>query len=105
MGRWHCVPLDALGAERRAALVVGGHEIALFEVDGAVHALENACPHAGNPLVEGELAGTTLTCVYHLWRFDVETGACLRGDASARRYPVEVRDGEIWIELEAADAT
>ncbi len=99
MGRWHRVPLDALGAERRAVVVVGSHEIALFEVEGAVHALENACPHAGNPLVEGELAGTTLTCIYHLWRFDVETGACLRGEAPARRYPAEVRDGEIWIDV------
>ncbi len=74
-------------------------EIALFEVDGAVHALENACPHAGNPLVEGDVAGGMLTCVYHLWRFDLETGNCLSGEAPARRFAAEVRNDEIWIDV------
>jgi nitrite reductase/ring-hydroxylating ferredoxin subunit len=49
--------------------------------------------------VDGEVAGRALTCVYHGWRFDLETGACLFGDAPARTYPVDVRDGEAWIDV------
>ena len=100
MGRWHALPLSALGSDGRALVRVGDREVAVFHVDGSIHAFDNACPHEGNPLVDGELRGTTLTCVYHLWEFDLETGACLSGDAPARRYPAEIREGEVWIDLE-----
>lgn len=94
------VPLAALDADGRAVVEEDGHEIAVFLVEGKAHALANTCPHEGNPLVEGDLLGPTLTCAYHSWRFDLETGACLFGDEPARVYPAEVRDGEIWIGLE-----
>jgi nitrite reductase/ring-hydroxylating ferredoxin subunit len=97
---WLRVPLSALDSEGRVVVEEHGHEIAVFFVDGKAHALANTCPHEGNPLVEGELLGSTLTCAYHCWKFDLETGACLFGDESARVYPAEVRDGEIWIGLE-----
>ena len=97
---WVRVPLAALDAEGRAVVEEDGHEIAVFLVEGKAHALANTCPHEGNPLVEGDLLGPTLTCAYHNWRFDLDTGACLFGDEPARVYPAEVRDGEIWIGLE-----
>jgi len=99
MARWHRVPLAALDGEGRAVVVLEGREIAIFRVGGAVYAFENACPHEGNPLVEGEIVGPTLTCAYHLWRFDLETGACLSGDEPARKYPAEVRGDTVWLEL------
>ena len=95
----HRVPLSALGTDGRAVVTLDGEEVALFRVDDRVYALENACPHAGNPLVEGDLAGTTLTCAYHLWRFDVETGACLRGDVPAQAYPVGIVGDDLVIEI------
>jgi nitrite reductase/ring-hydroxylating ferredoxin subunit len=98
---WVRVSLAALDADGRAVVEHGGHEIALFLVDGKVHALANTCPHEGNPLVEGELLGPTLTCAYHSWKFDLETGACLFGDEPARVYPAELRDDEIWIGLDS----
>ena len=99
MAAWVRVPTAVLEPDGRAVVDANGREVALFRVDHAVYAVENACPHAGNPLVEGDLAGTTLTCVYHLWRFDLETGACLSGEEPARTYPVEVRGNEIWVDL------
>jgi nitrite reductase/ring-hydroxylating ferredoxin subunit len=100
MARWHRVPLAALGDDGRAVVDVDGREIALFRVEDSVYAFENACPHEGNPLVEGDIAGETLTCAYHLWRFDLATGACLSGDKPARPYRVAVQGDEIRIELE-----
>jgi nitrite reductase/ring-hydroxylating ferredoxin subunit len=49
--------------------------------------------------VEGDVLGPTLTCAYHSWKFDLETGACLFGDEPVRLYPAELRDSEIWIQL------
>ena len=53
---------------------VDGVEIGIFRVGDALHALENACPHAGAPLSEGDLEGPIVTCLLHGWRFDVRTG-------------------------------
>ena len=99
MARWLPVPLEELERTGRTVVRVDGHEIAVFASGGDVYALENACPHAGNPLIEGEVADRVLTCVYHLWRFDLATGECLRGEAPARAYRTEVRNGELWLEL------
>jgi nitrite reductase/ring-hydroxylating ferredoxin subunit len=37
---------------------VKGKEIALFNVDGELFALDNTCTHRGGPLAEGEVRGT-----------------------------------------------
>jgi nitrite reductase/ring-hydroxylating ferredoxin subunit len=81
----------------RAVLEVDGEEIVVFRSEGRVYALANACPHEGNPLVEGELLGPTLECAYHGWRFDLESGACLFGEEPVRRYPAEERERAVWV--------
>ncbi len=63
------------------------------------YAVDNACPHEGNPLVLGRVAGGVVTCAFHLWRFELATGACLHGDAPVRRYPTMIENGEIVIDL------
>ena len=93
------MPVSTLDANGRAVVTLDGTEVALFLVDGRIHAFDNRCPHEGNPLVEGEIAGPTLTCVFHNWRFDLETGACLFGDAPARRYPAELTGDVIVIRV------
>ena len=98
---WLRVPLTDLGADGRTVVEVNGEEIAVFLADGRPHAVPNTCPHEGNPLVEGEILGPTLTCAYHSWKFDLETGACLFGEEPLRLYPAELRDGDIWIALRA----
>ena len=87
------VPLDAFGADRRAE--VDG--IALFLDGDRAYAVDAACPHEGNPLVDGDLAGGVLTCAYHLWRFDLETGACLHGDRPVRRYETRVEPDAVVV--------
>ncbi|MCA9103647.1 MAG: Rieske 2Fe-2S domain-containing protein, partial [Planctomycetales bacterium] len=39
-----------------------GRIVAVFNVDGAIHALDGVCPHQGGPLGKGELAGDIVTC-------------------------------------------
>ena len=38
---------------------VEGRTVALFNVDGTFHAIDNECLHRGGPLGEGRLSGTT----------------------------------------------
>ena len=103
MERWLSVPADVLGGDGRAIVETADADVALLRVDGELYAIDNACPHEGNPLVEADVVGQTLVCVYHGWRFDLETGACMAGDQPVRTYPVEARGDQIMIDLGPED--
>src|SRR5206468_6739923 len=46
--------------------------VAIFNVDGTLHALDNTCPHQGGPLGEGYLEDNgVVSCPWHGWTFDV----------------------------------
>ena len=77
------LPLAELEAKGRAVVKRAGKQVALFVTRAGVRAIANRCPHEGYPLSEGTLAepsgaGTgdacTLTCNWHNWKFDLETG-------------------------------
>ncbi len=74
--------------------------VALFNVEGAVHAIDDACTHAGGSLADGELEGTVVTCPLHGARFDVTSGEVLEPPVAenVRRYPVHVEEGDIKID-------
>src|SRR4051812_22086484 len=79
---------------------VGGRTLALFAHDGAVHAVDNRCPHMGFPLHRGTLQDGILTCHWHHARFDLETGGTFDQWADdVDVFPVELRDGEVWVDV------
>src|SRR5262249_61882334 len=61
-----------------------GRRIALFNVAGTFHAIDNTCTHRGGPLGEGGLAGEGVTCPWHGARFSVKTGDVLAPPAPTR---------------------
>jgi hypothetical protein len=65
-----------------------------------VHAIDRACPHEGYGLEEGTVEGATLTCVWHGWRFDLRSGACLVAGEDVRTYDVAIRDGAIFVDVD-----
>ena len=80
---------------------VNGKEIAIFNVGGSFHAIDNTCTHVGGPLCEGELTGTEVTCPWHGGVFDVTTGEVL-GPPPGRavnRYNVRIDGPDIEVEV------
>ena len=77
-------------------------QIAVFLVGERVYAVDNRCPHEGYPLVKGHVddEGCVLTCNWHNWKFRLGDGQCVLGGDDVRAYPVEVRDEEVWVNLE-----
>ena len=74
--------------------------VALFNVDGQFYALDGVCPHAGGPLGEGTLRGTTVTCPWHGWQFDVTTGqTCLNQKIAHKCFPTRVEGPDVFVEL------
>ena len=78
-----------------------GRDIALFNVAGEVHALENSCPHQGAALSNGELCDRIIKCRAHGWRFDVTDGTLVV--APALRVPVfqtRIADGRVTVAVD-----
>ena len=79
---------------------VGGKEIAIFNVDGEIYAIDDSCAHAGASLGAGKLQGKVLTCRAHGFRYDVTTGQVTTGGFGVASYPAKVSDGRIFVEVE-----
>ncbi len=74
--------------------------IALANVDGRIYAIENACLHRAGPLGQGELTGSVVSCPWHGWQYDVTSGrVTFNPEMKLATFPVELRDGEIWVDL------
>ncbi|MBM4073243.1 MAG: non-heme iron oxygenase ferredoxin subunit [Planctomycetes bacterium] len=82
-------------------VTVAGKTLALFNVNGNFHAIDNECPHRNAPLAEGTLQGTELECPWHGARFDVCTGAVLSPPARSgvKAYKVQVSGDEVQVEV------
>lgn len=63
------------------AFSVGRARVAIANVAGQLHGVDDTCTHQGCSLASGELTGSTVTCPCHGSQFDVTTGAVLRGPA------------------------
>ena len=72
--------------------------IAVFNVAGKLHAIENICTHDGAPLTGGCVEHDVIICPRHGARFSLETGAALTPPAyeAVDTFPIEVRDGIIY---------
>ena len=103
---WHLagwsdeVPGDAILSRR-----ICGQPIALLRrADGTLAALADRCPHRFAPLSLGTREGDHVRCGYHGLAFDTD-GRCVHNPfaervptgAQVRSYPVEERDGLIWL--------
>ena len=102
MANWHRVaaveevaPGTLKGVRAEKELLV------LANVDGDIYALEDQCSHQDLPLSDGELDGEDVICIHHGARFDACTGKnkALPAIRPVRSFPVDVRDGEIFVDL------
>ncbi|MDT4789670.1 Naphthalene 1,2-dioxygenase system, ferredoxin component [compost metagenome] len=94
-----------LGIGKRARVQAGGADIALFNVDGQIYAIDDSCPHSGASLLFGKLEGRLVQCPAHGLRFDLATGCMRGGGMKVRAYPVEVVEGRVRIALPNPDTS
>jgi nitrite reductase/ring-hydroxylating ferredoxin subunit len=78
---------------------VGALELAVFNVEGDIHAVENTCAR-GLALDRATVANGEVLCPWHGWRFDLDTGCCaLMPSHRTRVFPVHVEGGDVFVEL------
>lgn len=79
---------------------VAGRTVAVFNIDGRFYAIDNACPHRGGPLAEGDLEGAIIACPWHAWRWDVRTGGNVNNPAvKLACFPVTEDGGGLFVEI------
>ncbi|MEM9252599.1 MAG: Rieske (2Fe-2S) protein [Planctomycetota bacterium] len=85
---------------------VGDRPVVAVLADGAVHVVEDVCPHAGLPLGDGDLRGRVLTCPYHGYAFDTKTGRNIdyADDEPLVTFPVRIEGEMVQADLDGSDA-
>jgi NAD(P)H-dependent nitrite reductase small subunit len=93
--------LDEVAVGENRCVAFGEVQVGLFRQPEGFFALDNICPHRGAPLHEGFVSDGQVTCPWHQWQFQLQDGKC-RNIPGARvpAYPVEIRNGTIWINLD-----
>jgi len=117
--RVEVVPVDELTPGERAIVDVNGHDVGVFNVDGEYYALLNTCPHERGPVCDGSVRGIleaewpgpgervvesyaetpAISCPWHGWEFDMETGKHV-GDQNCvvPTFDVVAEDGTLYVE-------
>jgi nitrite reductase/ring-hydroxylating ferredoxin subunit len=80
---------------------VNDKPILVCKLEDGVFAIDDTCSHAGGSLCQGTLEGAVVECPRHGAKFDVRTGAvvALPAKLPQRSYPVQVKDGEVRLQL------
>ncbi len=81
--------------------IVNGEDIAVFKVGEKIHAIGNICPHQhAAAIYTGFIEDGHVYCPIHGWRFDLETGQKDSGNRGLKIYPVEIKNGHVWVTVE-----
>lgn len=94
--------LDQIPEERGMRVKVGELAFALYRVGDAIHAMEDACPHAGFPLSKGRFVDGVVVCAAHGLCYDVRTG---QNPENADGFPipcfrVRIENGMVEVDLD-----
>jgi nitrite reductase/ring-hydroxylating ferredoxin subunit len=89
---------------------IHGKQILVANTEGSFFALDAVCSHMEGYLPAGRLSGKSVTCPVHGAQYDLATGKVIsdvpwimkmathRGAADLRTYPVEVKDGQVFVD-------
>jgi len=91
---------DEVAANGIKAFPVDGTDVLIVHTGSAFVAFQAMCPHEAVPLADGVHDGCTLTCLEHMWQFDLATGAPM-GDAQEglKGYRLKEEGGELFVAL------
>lgn len=108
-GYWYPLELSHKVTNQPQQYSLCGEKLLLIRDNGVVRGLADRCPHRGVSLSQGDQQFPgTVTCAYHGWTFDLETGKLsavltdgpdspICGRITQKTHPVEERHGIVWV--------
>jgi nitrite reductase/ring-hydroxylating ferredoxin subunit/DMSO/TMAO reductase YedYZ heme-binding membrane subunit len=91
--------VDEIREKRARVALVAGERIAVFKYDGKVSCVSNVCQHQNGPLGEGKIVDGCITCPWHGYQYEPESGAS--PPPFTERIPtfnVRVSEGRIFVD-------
>jgi nitrite reductase (NADH) small subunit len=76
---------------------VGDFDIAVFNVDGEIFAIDDVCPHFAGSLAEGTVVEETVACPLHGWCFNLRDGKMNGIRRSVDTFDVRIDDGDVFV--------
>ena len=103
---WHQIDVADLEIGRVKRVVVDHRALAITHTADGYGVLDNACPHQGGPLGEGQIEDGCLLCPWHGYEYDPLTGESPGdyGDA-ATVYESEMSDDGLYVALPRPQST
>lgn len=100
MSDWlRVAPVAEFPPGTRRVVDLDGTRVAVFNLDGAYHAIEDTCSHDGGELASGELEGHDIICPRHGASFDILTGAVTAPPAYEPIATLPTRIDGGWVEV------
>jgi nitrite reductase/ring-hydroxylating ferredoxin subunit len=92
--------VDEVGVGEARRVEVGGLTLAIYNLEGAFFATDDACTHGPGSLSEGFIDGCVVECNFHQGRFDIPTGEVVGPPCMVpvKTYTTHVEDGRVYIE-------
>lgn len=91
-------PVADIPEGRARVVCLTGERVAIFRYEGKVSAISNVCQHQNGPLGEGKIVYGCVTCPWHGYQYQPESGAA--PPPFVERVPtfnVRVRGGRVWV--------
>ncbi|MDO5681256.1 MAG: bifunctional 3-phenylpropionate/cinnamic acid dioxygenase ferredoxin subunit [Propionibacteriaceae bacterium] len=76
-----------------------GDNIAVFNDEGNIYALDDTCTHEDASLADGYIEDGEVECPLHSARFCLKEGTalCMPATVAVKPHRVEIRDGDVWV--------
>ena len=86
--------------ENRARIVcLSGERVAIFRYDGKISAVSNVCQHQNGPLGEGKIVHGCITCPWHGYQYQPDTGASPPPFVEkVPTFNVRVKNGRVFVQ-------
>jgi 3-phenylpropionate/trans-cinnamate dioxygenase ferredoxin subunit len=100
---WHDVAsISEVQPDEVTPVRVGKQQIALYNLNGSIHATSNICSHQYALMSDGYVEDDWVECPLHQARFDIVTGKALCDPATEdlQVFPVKIEGDRIFVEVD-----
>lgn len=89
---------SAVEEEGMVEVEIDGATVLIVHSGGEFYAIPPACPHMEEPLKTGVCANRTITCIKHLWQWNLDDGEPM-GPAETPIMKYETRTSDTAVEI------
>jgi len=90
--------LEEIPEKRACIRTISGERVAIFKYDGKISAVSNVCQHQNGPLGEGRIIDGCITCPWHGFQYQPETGASPPPfTEKVPTFNVKIMDGKVFV--------